>query len=663
MALELGRTDDGTLGETPKSPVRADAVRTVGLVFDETKPGPTRAPSACSPRPLVPNDERSNPNVNSRGCRCDTVDTARTPTPAYAEGVAAPFRPEPGRDDNRPSLDPRALSPRRRGSNDIARRDVVVLRRRGRAAAISWAPRVGTLLSLCRGGPGYHGEQVEILWNDLNRAAIWVLAPALTRARPPALCFEFVSRVCRRAQLMSSSARGDRATAQHPRLVSALTSARDETRAKFENAISTGKRALLGRLRLPRANPTCVASISSSVGAPGSTNKVAEVAAAGKDKGTTGSDNTEQYKARRVTGTGRKNGDVETRDLAKQLVRAPPASNEVALVSTDESSSGGEVGDVSGGSDGKAGAKTGDGKGGAKTSDGKGGTKGSDNKGTSTTTTPMTADSVTTRNKDGSTASEDDTRPILISSVDFEGETPELEQLARSVVRIKPNFSYTVKEIERDVVRVFNTGLFKEVTPVTVDTRDGISLSFKLVANPTIRGFVVKGCDELPNSFAHDLFKPQFGRTLNSNLVVDACSAISRWYEKRKIPVEWYSVEVSDGILELNLEEPRIGEVEIRFIDRKTGEPIKGATRKEMITRHLKNVKPGKALHGRMLDDLNDLINTAGLENANITWKYVCAGFPKSDTHGFISNAPVTVDQAIATSSSCEGRVTSSMFT
>ena len=62
-------------------------------------------------------------------------------------------------------------------------------------------------------------------------------------------------------------------------------------------------------------------------------------------------------------------------------------------------------------------------------------------------------------------------------------------------------------------------------------------------------------------------------------LVVDACSAISRWYEKRKIPVEWYSVEVSDGILELNLEEPRIGEVEIRFIDRKTGEPIKGATR------------------------------------------------------------------------------------
>ena len=86
-------------------------------------------------------------------------------------------------------------------------------------------------------------------------------------------------------------------------------------------------------------------------------------------------------------------------------------------------------------------------------------------------------------------------------------------------------------------------------------------------------------------------------------------------------------MEVSDGIMEIGVEEPRIGDVEIRFIDRKTGEPTAGATRREMITRHLKNVKPGKALHGRMLDDLNDLISTAGLENANITWNPRRGGF------------------------------------
>jgi hypothetical protein len=38
------------------------------------------------------------------------------------------------------------------------------------------------------------------------------------------------------------------------------------------------------------------------------------------------------------------------------------------------------------------------------------------------------------------------------------GESPELEQLARSVASIKPNFSYQLKDIASDVSRIFNTG-------------------------------------------------------------------------------------------------------------------------------------------------------------------------------------------------------------
>ena len=376
-----------------------------------------------------------------------------------------------------------------------------------------------------------------------------------------------------------ASSQGERVSTP-TRLSSAFVSVRDETKLRFEKVIKTGRLALSRRLPVPDrqgSNPTCVASISSSVGA----------GRAGSDKAGdkhNGSDDTE-YNARQVTGTGRKtSGEIE-QNLDKHLVHAPPANQVLGQLAEDSSTVGVDISDTNG-----------------PTING-------------TNISPMSQNS-----KPTGESSEDDTRPILISSVDFEGETPELEQLARSVVRIKPNFSYTVKEIEADVVRVFNTGIFKEVRPETVDTRDGISLTFKLKANPTIRGFVVKGCNELPNSYAYDLFKPQFGKILNSNTVLNACSDISRWNERRKIPVEWYGVEVSDGILEISLEEPRIGDVEIRFIDRKTGEPSKGNTRKEMITRHLKNVKPGKALHGRMLDDLNDLINTAGLENANITW-------------------------------------------
>ena len=351
-----------------------------------------------------------------------------------------------------------------------------------------------------------------------------------------------------------SSSRGERAPAP-ARFAAAVSAARDDARARFEKAISSGKR-MTRRLRVPRrANPTCVASISSSTGGGGAADAT----------------------------------EAPERPSTKALVHAPAeGAGGVQFVSNDEPGPGSSDDDV-----------------------------GVDISEPPATSPGPVADDATVPE---SGASEEDTRPILISSVDFEGESPELEQLARSVVRIKPNFSYTVKEIEADVVRVFNTGVFREVRPETVDTRDGISLTFKLAANPVIRGVVIKGCDELPASYAETLFKPQFGKFLNSTLLIAACSDISRWYDKKKIPVEWYGVEVSDGILELGIEEPRIGDVEIRFIDRKTGEPSAGATRPEYITRHLKNVKPGRALHGRMLDDLNDLINTAGLENANITW-------------------------------------------
>ena len=67
---------------------------------------------------------------------------------------------------------------------------------------------------------------------------------------------------------------------------------------------------------------------------------------------------------------------------------------------------------------------------------------------------------------DGNPASAgDDSRPILISSVEFDAEDPDLAQLARSVVTIRPNFSYTVADISADVRRIFSTGLFEAGCP------------------------------------------------------------------------------------------------------------------------------------------------------------------------------------------------------
>ena len=104
-----------------KSPRRAELTREDDVVLADAGGGlvPLRALARSLAEAIA-----SKLNWNSRCVRCDgPVATARTPTPAYALGAAAPARPEVGRRDlGRPSMDPRALEPRRGGSNDIGAR-------------------------------------------------------------------------------------------------------------------------------------------------------------------------------------------------------------------------------------------------------------------------------------------------------------------------------------------------------------------------------------------------------------------------------------------------------------------------------------------------------------------------------------------------------------
>jgi hypothetical protein len=91
-----------------------------------------------------------------------------------------------------------------------------------------------------------------------------------------------------------------------------------------------------------------------------------------------------------------------------------------------------------------------------------------------------------------------------------------------------------------------------------------------------IRGIVIKGANELPVSRIYEVFKPQIGKVLNSMEVIESCHKLNQWYDSQKIPVDFSDLDVSDGIFSMTVEESRIGEVEIRYLDRKTGEPTEG---------------------------------------------------------------------------------------
>jgi outer membrane protein insertion porin family len=76
---------------------------------------------------------------------------------------------------------------------------------------------------------------------------------------------------------------------------------------------------------------------------------------------------------------------------------------------------------------------------------------------------------------------------VLISEVAVRGkdgeplERPELEEAAAAALRAcRPNAALTVREVQEDVHRVVESGLFRSCMPVAVDTRDGIRLVFEV---------------------------------------------------------------------------------------------------------------------------------------------------------------------------------------
>ena len=92
------------------------------------------------------------------------------------------------------------------------------------------------------------------------------------------------------------------------------------------------------------------------------------------------------------------------------------------------------------------------------------------------------------------------THPHTHAQIDVAGVDGELREIALRALSTRPNFAYTIQEIQDDVKRVFDTGYFQETAPHATDTRDGILLTVNVVPNPELRGFVVTGAGALPQA-------------------------------------------------------------------------------------------------------------------------------------------------------------------
>jgi outer membrane protein insertion porin family len=69
---------------------------------------------------------------------------------------------------------------------------------------------------------------------------------------------------------------------------------------------------------------------------------------------------------------------------------------------------------------------------------------------------------------------------LLFLQVEVVGVSEDLKRIAYDALTTRPNFAYTLKEVQADLKRVFATGWFSSCVPDAEDTRDGVKLVIKV---------------------------------------------------------------------------------------------------------------------------------------------------------------------------------------
>ncbi|XP_023532612.1 outer envelope protein 80, chloroplastic [Cucurbita pepo subsp. pepo] len=199
----------------------------------------------------------------------------------------------------------------------------------------------------------------------------------------------------------------------------------------------------------------------------------------------------------------------------------------------------------------------------------------------------------------GYSAGRPDEERVLISEVlvrNKDGEELERKDLEMEVLTAlkasRPNSALTVREVQEDVHRIINSGYFYSCIPVAVDTRDGIRLIFQVEPNQEFQGLVCEGANVLPAKFLEEAFRDGYGKVVNLRHLDEVISSINSWYGERGLFGRVSAVDIlSGGILSLQVSEAEVNNISIRFLDKKTGEPISGNTRPDTILRQLTTKK------------------------------------------------------------------------
>lgn len=221
----------------------------------------------------------------------------------------------------------------------------------------------------------------------------------------------------------------------------------------------------------------------------------------------------------------------------------------------------------------------------------------------------------------GSPAPESEAR-VLVGEVLVTGAgKQELEDEVYRVIKTRPGQTATRTQLQEDINAIFATGFFANVQADPKDTPLGVRVTFQVQPNPILKGVRVDGSALVQQNTVDEIFKPQYGNTLNYGDLQRGVQELTKRYQDQGYVLAQVTdlPKVADnGVVTLQVAEGNIEKVRVRFFDKegkeqlnKEGKP-NGRTRDFIVLREMET-KPGKVFNRKTAEKDLGRLSTLGI--------------------------------------------------
>ncbi len=220
---------------------------------------------------------------------------------------------------------------------------------------------------------------------------------------------------------------------------------------------------------------------------------------------------------------------------------------------------------------------------------------------------------------------------VVINGLENHPDRSRLEYAAYDAMEIRPGSRVSRLELKRDLNSIYATGWFSSLEIEPIDSPLGVQLLVNVQPNPVFTEIEISPENPLiTNEIIQEIFKADFGKTLNLNVLKLRMNKLKAWYSDKGYSLARLSGPnriTPNGVVQLKVQEGTIEKVEVVFLDeegnsvRENGKPVRGKTKRWVIDRELKS-KNGFAFNRNVLEeDIKRLYGLSLFSDIKVTLK------------------------------------------